>query len=64
MIFNESKYNPLPEIKKLITTKGNGLYTMKDMDFFKKELFKGGVVPEDEEEFNKVLTVMAEMEII
>ena len=37
---------------------------MKDIHFFKHELFKGGVVPEDEEEFNKVLKVMVEMEII
>lgn len=64
MIFSKSDYNPFPSIKEMIVKKGDRLYTQGDLDTIRKELFKGGLVPEDTEEFNKVLDTLAEMDII
>ena len=63
MIFNKSDYNPLPEIRKILAKTPDKMYTMGDFDLIRKELYQGGVVPEDEEEFNTVIKSLLEMEI-
>lgn len=65
MIFNASEYNPFPVIR----SKGRQLgglphYNNYFYDFVKKELFLGGVVPETEEEFDEILALLVNMEII
>ena len=61
MIINSSDYNPFPVIKERIVDKA---YSLADMDFIKKEMFKGGITPETDEEFDQILNMLAEMDII
>lgn len=61
MIINSSDYNPFPVIKARIVDKA---YSLADMDFIKKEMFKGGIAFETDEEFDQVLNLLAEMDII
>ena len=61
MILNSSDYNPFPAIKARVMDK---TYSLADMDFIKKEMFKGGIAPETDEEFDQILNMLAEMDII
>lgn len=63
MIFNKTEYNPFPAIIKYMADK-NKAYSLADMDYIRKELFKAGVVPESDDEFDQTLNLLAEMDII
>lgn len=61
MIQNLNDYNPLPAIIDL-TKSGN--YSSLFFDMVRKELFKGGLTFESEQEYTEALSLLIEMEII
>ena len=64
MIHNEdSTYNPVNAINALVTSEPQDL-TIGIMDEIKKELFKGGVVCETDEEFEEILMLFNEIGIL
>lgn len=65
MILNKSDYNPFPAIKNLAQELGGiRFYNNEFYDYVKKQLFLGGVVPETTEEFDEILALLVNMEII
>lgn len=65
MIFNPSEYNPFPSIVANAKRGGGRLcYNIAFYDFVRKELFQGGIVAETEEEFNEILVLLLNMDII
>jgi hypothetical protein len=65
MIFTASDYNPFPSIK-ANSERGGGrsCYNAAFYDFVKKELFLGGIAPETKEEFDEILVLLFNMDII
>lgn len=64
MIHNEdSTYNPVNAINDLVTSEPQDL-TIGTMDEIKKELFKGGVVCETNEEFEEILMLFNDIGIL
>lgn len=64
MIHNEdSTYNPVNAINTLVTSEPQDL-TLGIMDEIKKELFKGGVTCETDEEFEEILKLFNEIGIL
>jgi hypothetical protein len=61
MIQNLNDYNPLSAIKELAS---HGNYSSLFFDLVRKELFKGGIVFETEQEYTEALNLLIEMEII
>jgi len=60
MILNNHHYNPLPVVFNLLSERE------KNSDVvcvIKKELFKAGIVPEDDQEFDQVLNLLEETRI-
>lgn len=55
MILNESEYNPLGKIFEMLEGKELNNSILSDI---RAELFKGGVVPENDDEFNQVLDLI------
>jgi hypothetical protein len=64
MILNNSNYNPLPEILKFHSRLLDNPFTFKDVDYIRKELFKGGVIPENDDELEIVFKLLIEMSIL
>lgn len=65
MILSKKDYNPFPVIRaRAIKMGGMGNYNDYFYDFVKRELYLGGVVPETEAEFDEILALLANMEII
>lgn len=56
MIITESVYNPLEEIfKQELEAK---YLTTETLDIVQRELFKAGIVPENAQEFTKVISLL------
>jgi hypothetical protein len=58
MIINKSDYNPMPVLVPIITQVR--VLTPMELDLIQHELFKGGIVPEDGDEFKQTLTCLIE----
>ncbi len=58
MILNESEYNPLERVFAVLD---GPTYNVEALDEIKKELFKAGVVPETDGEFNTVLELLVDI---
>ena len=63
MILNLNEYNPLFEIVKQLPENKLEVCT-SHFDMIRKELFKAGITCETEDEFNTVLRLLIEIDII
>jgi hypothetical protein len=63
MIINQSDYNPLEALEYILPDEAETL-TLGLIDEIKKELFKGGVVPESDDELEQLLEKLHEVGII
>jgi hypothetical protein len=59
MILNNSDYNPLPTILGIMPLKMHDM-TAEILSAIQSELFKGGVVPENIQEFDATLGLLRE----
>jgi hypothetical protein len=56
MIFNKTEYNPMSVLVPILTQ--NKLVTIQELDIIHQQLFLGGIVPENSEEFKKTVELL------
>ena len=63
MKFQTTTYNPFPEIVRQLPPNKIDI-TASHLDMIRRELFTAGIILENEEEFDKVLKILSDLEII